>query len=140
MKKSLCAMLALLLCIVSAFAVLPASAAGSAYPESAHPYENGVTDVQSYTDESADRGLFVTFSEDTRVEPFSTIWIPIPDPKFTVVDLVSGTVRSGDYISILDADNNALYTFTGDELAGRTVYVPGNTFRVLLKADAETND
>ena len=140
MKKSLCAMLALLLCIVSAFAVLPASAAGSAYPESAHPYENGVTDVQSYTDESADRGLFVTFSEDTRVEPFSTIWIPIPDPKFTVVDLVSGTVRSGDYISILDADNNALYTFTGDELAGRTVYVPGNTFRVLLKADAEAND
>ena len=118
--------------------VLPVSSA-AALPESAHPYENGVTDVQTYTDATAVRGLFVTFSEDTYVEPFSSVWIPIPDPKFTVGDLISGVVRSGDYISILDAEDNALYTFTGDELAGRTVYVPGASFSVLLCADAQTS-
>ena len=135
MRKSV----ALLVVAVLLVCGLPLFASAAALPESAHPYVNGVTDVQSFTDDSAVRGMFVTFSEDTCVEPFSSVWIPVPDPKFTVGDLISGVVRSGDYISILNADNDALYTFTGDELAGRTVYVPGVTFRVLLHVDAETS-
>lgn len=131
---------ALLVIAVLLVCGMPPVASAAALPESAHPYVNGVTDVQSYTDSSAVRGMFVTFSEDTRVEPYASVWIPVPDPKFTVGDLISGIVRSGDYISILNADNDALYTFTGDELAGRTVYVPGTTFRVMLQADAETSD
>lgn len=136
MKK----LFALLLSVLLLLSFLPVCAAAQALPESAHPYENGVTDVQSYTDPAAARGLFVTFSEDTCVEPFSQTVIHVPGPVFSVEDLVSGVVRSGDYISILNAENDVLYTYTGNELAGRTVYVPGNTFRVMLKADGNVND
>ncbi len=93
MKKPIALMLSILFLVCA----LPLGAgAGPALPESAHPYENGVTDVQSYTCRGAARGVFVTFSEDTYVEPFSSAWIPVPGPVFSVNDLVSGLARGGD--------------------------------------------
>ncbi len=135
--------LALLLCAALLFALpLPAGAAGNVpYPESAHPYENGVTAEARYDCPGADRGLFVTFSDDTWVEPFSShiVIVGPGSPQFTVGDLISPQRRSGDYVAVLDSRGNTVGTFSGAELAGKTVYVPDCGFRVLLRADAQNN-
>ena len=137
MKKSIALILSLLFLVCA----LPLGAgAGEGLPESAHPYENGAADVQSYTCPGAARGVFVTFSADTCVEPFSSGWIPVPGPVFSVNDLFSGLARGGDYIAVLDGKDNEIGIYTGDELAGRTVYVPGDTFRVMLVSDGDTAD
>ena len=114
----------------------------AALPESEHPYRNGCRDKQTYTDEGADRGLMVTFSEDTCVEPYTTSSIIIVGPghpDLTVGDVLPYIRRTGDYIALLDGNGNTLGTYSGDELAGKTVYVPTNSFSVLLVADAENN-
>ncbi len=132
---------AALLCVVLLFAGLPFAAGAGTYPESAHPYPNGVTDVQTYADPAAERGVFVTFSEDTWVEPLQwrVITVTPAHPEFTVGDLISPSRRTGDYIALLDENGNTLGSYTGGELAGKTVYLPVNSFRILLSADAENN-
>ena len=140
MKIKYRSLLALLLCAALLLPAVPA-AAGESYPESPHPYANGETNVQRYTCPDAERGVFVTFSEDTWVEPYEARFIAIPKDhtEFTVGDIFSHWVRSGDYIAILDAERHTVGTYSGDELAGKTVYVPTAAFEVLLDADGETN-
>ena len=133
---------AVLLCCVLVAAALPLRAgAAQALPESAHPYENGVVTEARYDCPGADRGIFVTFSEDTWVEPFSShiIIIGPGQPQFTAGDLISPVRRTGDYIAVLDSRGNTVGTYSGSELAGRTLYVPDSGFRVLLNADAQNN-
>ena len=130
----------LLLSCLLFFGALPVSAGQPPLPESDHPYANGVTDVKTYADPAAARGLFVTFSEDTWVEPYESRWILIPGPTdITVGDVLSHWVRSGDYIALMDADRRTVGTFSGDALAGKTVYVPTASFEILLNADGDTN-
>ncbi len=133
---------AVLLCCVLVAAALPLCAgAAQELPESAHPYENGVVTEARYDCPGADRGVFVTFSEDTWVEPFSShiIIIGPGQPQFTVGGLISPVRRTGDYIAVLDSRGNTVGTYSGSELAGKTVYVPDSGFRVLLNADAQNN-
>ena len=139
MKTRLRAFLALFLC---AALLLPGfAAAAETYPESPHPYQNGVTDVCTYTCPGADRGVFVTFSEDTWVQPYETRIVTVTPghDEFTVGDLISHWVRTGDYIAVLDGARRTVGTYSGDGLAGRTVYVPTASFEILLNADADVN-
>ena len=141
MKTHLRAALALITALWLAVCALPVSAA-EALPESPHPYENSATHVQRYTCADAPRGVFVTFSEDTYTEPYESTWIVVPKPDgsgFTLGDVISQWVRSGDYIAVLDADRNRVGTYSGDRLAGKTVYVPTASFEILLVSDAENN-
>ena len=69
--------LSLLLCAALCFGLLvfPA-AAGNELPESAHPYENNCEQTWVYTYPDDVNGFFMTFSEDTRLEPHSLIFLP----------------------------------------------------------------
>ena len=80
--------------------------------ESAHPYYNGQNDLFIYEDPKAEK-LRLTFSKDTFVE----------DGK--------------DTISVLNGNNKVIGTYTGSELAGKVVEVPGSAVRIKLVTDSE---
>ncbi|MBR4966089.1 MAG: leucine-rich repeat protein, partial [Lachnospiraceae bacterium] len=80
--------------------------------ESAHPYYNGQNDLFIYEDPKAEK-LRLTFSKDTFVE----------DGK--------------DTISVLNGNNKVIGTYTGSELAGKVVEVPGSAVRIKLVTDRE---
>lgn len=86
------------------------------YPASPHPYENNMNDTQSYTypDENA-KALAVTFSDSCRTE------------------------EKYDVVSIYDASSKLVGSYSGRELAGRTIIVDGNCFSVKLKSDRSQN-
>ena len=78
--------------------------------ESSHPYENNCTDEWIYTEKDA-KSLEVTFDSKTEFEN-----------KF-------------DYLYIYDKDKKQVGKYTGTELAGKTIEVPGNTLRIQLQTD-----
>ena len=78
--------------------------------ESPHNYPNNCLDVWSYSVPDAGK-LNVTFDERTCVED------------------------GFDYIKIYDINNNELGSFTGAELAGKTITVTGDTVKVKLISD-----
>ncbi|MBI4729478.1 MAG: putative Ig domain-containing protein [Acidobacteria bacterium] len=90
------------------------SVGGSAFPESRHPYAQGVEDVQSYTLEGNPPGILVTFDDRTELE------------------------AGFDFLHVTDAGGSAVRgsPFSGRELAGQTLRVPGATVRLRLAADA----
>lgn len=84
--------------------------------ESCHNYKNSESWLWEYTDSGNADSLDVTFSEDTRVED------------------------GWDYIFIYDEDDKQIGDgYSGTELAGRTINVPGNTVKIRLTADGSTN-
>lgn len=87
-----------------------------ALPESDHNYANGEDTTWSYTLEGATKGIYVTFDEQTYVE--------------------SGY----DYIYIYDGDGNEIGQYTGDALAGVTVYVASATVQIRLTSDSSSTD
>ncbi len=88
----------------------------SAYIESDHPYHNNGNEQWTYTAENPLDTVHLTFSSDTFVE------------------------RDYDYIYIKDANDADIAgsPFTGDELAGKTVHIPGGTAKITLTSDAWT--
>ena len=78
--------------------------------ESAHPYENNCTDIWKYTVDKAE-SLQVTFDSRTEME------------------------TDFDYLYIYDKDKKQVGKYTGTELAGKTIEVPGNTLRIQLQTD-----
>jgi len=86
------------------------SACADAYPESSHPYANNSSLKLTYTHPTSTDSLLITFSSATEVE------------------------TNYDYIHITGA-NGAKQTFTGTELAGKTITVSGNTFTIELTSD-----
>ena len=78
--------------------------------QSEHPYRNNVDEIQTYTYDGECTSIDITFSGDTMTE--------------------SGF----DYIYVYDADYNSMGLFTGS-LAGKTINIPGNTFRMRLISD-----
>lgn len=83
--------------------------------ESPHNYENNCKDSWKYTQAGAAM-LNVTFDAKTKVED------------------------GYDYINIYDVNNNVVGQYTGAQLAGQTVTVPGNTVRIQIVSDNAGND
>lgn len=81
------------------------------YLESAHPYSSNTNQTWTYTHPEPAQQLAVTFSWNTFVE-----W-------------------SGDFLDIYDAEDNIIGSYTGDELAGQTVIIPGNSFSIRLTSN-----
>ena len=86
-------------------------------PQSEHPYANGTDQTYEYTLEGAGTyGMAVTFSSQTAVE------------------------NGWDYLYVYDGDDNLLGTYTGTELAGKTIYVPkSDTVKIRLESDSSGN-
>ena len=86
------------------------------YPRSSHPYENNYNKTQSYTcpDENA-KAMEVTFSDSCRTE------------------------EKYDVVSIYDGNSKFVGSYSGRELAGRTMIINGNSFSVNLKSDRSQN-
>ena len=82
--------------------------------QSQHPYENNCKDSWIYTVPGAE-SIEVTFSEDTEVE------------------------EDFDFIFIYDGEGNQIGKFTGTELAGKRIEIPGATVRIQLVTDDATN-
>lgn len=82
------------------------------YPASAHPYAYNSDDTASYTypDENV-KALKVTFSNKCMTE------------------------QNYDIITVRNADGSLAGKYSGDELAGRTVIVDGNSFSVNITSD-----
>ena len=157
MKKAL----ALLLCAVLLAANLAfAGFAEDALPESEHPYENDFTAEWECGIPGAE-GFYLTFSDDTLFEwgalTFTNItngatetytvpeWRELyatdRDTFIAISVLVSVGVikveeKPGDVLSIYDGEE-LLGSYSGDELAGRTLYVPAETARLELVTDGD---
>lgn len=83
--------------------------------ESRHPYSDNEDRTWVYTDEKA-KSITVQFSTSTFVED------------------------SCDYIYIYDVNDNEVGYFTGDELAGKTIKVDGNSIKIRLITDESINE
>ena len=78
--------------------------------ESSHPYANNCSDIWVYTLKDAEK-IEVTFSQETMLE------------------------EDFDYLYLLDKDKNQIGKYTGQELAGKTVTITGDTVRIQLSTD-----
>ena len=78
--------------------------------ESPHPYANNCSDKWVYTLKDAEK-LQVTFSSDTMMED------------------------GFDFLYIYDKDKNQIGKYTGNELAGKTITVPGDTVIIKMSSD-----
>lgn len=86
------------------------------YPRSPHPYENNYNKTQSYTcPDKNTKAMEVTFSDSCRTE------------------------EKYDVVSIYDGDSKLVGSYSGIELAGRTMIINGNSFSVNLKSDRSQN-
>lgn len=83
--------------------------------ESPHSYESSCNDLWVYTLPGATR-LYVTFDARTSLET-----------RF-------------DYLYLLDGSGVEIGRYTGTELAGQTIEIPGDTVRIKLKTDASGSD
>ena len=78
--------------------------------ESPHPYANNCSDIWVYTLKDAEK-IEVTFSQETMLE------------------------EDFDYLYLFDKDKNQIGKYTGQELAGKTVTITGDTVRIQLSTD-----
>ena len=86
------------------------------YPRSPHPYENNYNKTQSYTcPDKNTKAMEVTFSDSCRTE------------------------EKYDVVSIYDGNSKFVGSYSGRELAGRTMIINGNSFSVNLKSDRSQN-
>lgn len=124
----------LVFAILAGVAGISATAEGedySVYPESKHNYDNNCNEKWIYVHPEEAEGLFVTFSADTYVEPENTyndgeIW-----------------EYKGDSISIYaiyEKDHFYVGSFSGDELASKTLYIPGSSFWIELYTDSSVTE
>ena len=85
------------------------------YPESEHPYAPNSTETWTYTHNTSAEYLKITISDKT---DFGTEF---------------------DSITVYDKDRNMVGCYSGTELAGETVTVPGNSFSITLTSFDSTN-
>ena len=91
---------------------------------------NGVDDLRSWTVSGA-TALAITFDE------FVT---KLDDSEFTVDVLPWGRFdgkSTGDYLEILDIHGNVIGTYTGRQLQGQTIIVPGEMVQFHLVTDSD---
>lgn len=82
--------------------------------ESPHPYDNNCSDIWTYTEKDA-KNLVVAFNEAT---------------KFA----------EDDYIHIYTKKGTEIGKYTGVELAGKSIQVPGNAVKIKLDTDSDGNE
>lgn len=145
LKKVFCVVLCILLCFVQCFI---AASAAQTLPESAHPYENNSELTWEYVYPGGVDGFFITFSEDFYLEPQDVVFL---DGDGNPVELTLEEALEMDWdefdskvadISFKDGDSLEIYndeytvgTYTGDSLAGETVYISGDTAKLRLTSD-----
>lgn len=86
-----------------------------AYPKSPHPYITNANEVYSYKSPSFANSLNVTFSEKTMTE------------------------KDYDFISIFDSNGEPVGKFSGNELAGKTLNIKGDSFVIRLNSDVSNS-
>ena len=86
------------------------------YPESSHPYTDNL--AYSFTSEKVWGALSLTlvFSDDTRTEAYY------------------------DTITLSKGDGTPIGTYSGKELAGKAITIPGNTYQIKLDTDSWGTD
>ena len=137
MKKKI---LALCLSAVMLLTSLPLVFAQTALPESRHDYGNDVYETYTYAVPGA-KALLVTFSEDTFVEDSSVpLNVKLADTagKVTVQNVISAidAYKFGDRIYLYGAKDAYIGAYTGDALASQTVFIPGDSVKIVLSTDS----
>ena len=84
--------------------------------QSKHPYDENVHEVYVYNGAENAKNLYLTFSDDTQFEEYS------------------------DYLYIYDANGYEVGSYTGDELSGKTITVPGSYVKLVLNTDSSNNE
>ncbi len=84
--------------------------------QSKHPYDGNIHDVYVYNGVEGAKNLYLTFSDDTQFEEYS------------------------DYLYIYDANGEEVGVYTGDELSGKTITVPGSYVKLVLNTDSSNNE
>lgn len=139
MKKAICLILAFAIIVSVAVSTVYATThdyvyvSGNDYPESAHNYQNDFYCTWEYTYSAETEGLFVTFSEDTSLND---------EYHYEQTETSTSVYYDCIYISYLSEGEWIYfsYDFRGKELSGKTLYIPSDTFRIILSTDAEGND
>lgn len=113
-------------------------------PESEHNYQDNFYGEWFYQGDKNAKGLLITFSYDTCTEfsfNMDVIFPAFKDGEITVGDIVNSSYWSkrGDFIGIYDGYGELIGTFDGYSLAGKTVFVGGNNFTVVLSTDEDIN-
>ncbi|MBQ6118184.1 MAG: hypothetical protein IJK98_03030 [Clostridia bacterium] len=117
--------------------LLPGTAV-SVYPESEHDYRNNCDETWTYQHPDAADGLFVTFSEDTYVVPghgYRFLTGEYTEEEMTSFLENGAELPRGDFISVYTETGELYGTFTGDQLAGKTLYIAGSSFSIRLESD-----
>lgn len=141
MKKTISLLLSVILTL-SCFTLF--ASAEEALPESEHNYSDNFYGEWYYEGDKNAKGLLITFSFDTYVEFNFTTDVIFPAFKggeITVGDIVKSSYwdKRGDFIGIYDGYGELIGTYDGYALAGKTVFVGGNNFTVVLSSDEEFN-
>jgi len=131
-----------LLISIALIVLLAVSAsADESLPESSHSYADNCYESYFYSIPDA-RGLLVTFSEDTWVEPAEDLqsvgFTPDENGQITVKDVLDAAelTKRGDHIYLYNADGSFVGAYQGDELAGKTVFVAGSKMKIILSSDS----
>ena len=104
--------LSFVLAIIIMLSVAPMSAfAAGIYPESSHDYENNFDHTWEYSGSTKAKSLSITF--DDRCE----------------------TEEKWDYVTIYDKNGELKYVFDGTSMAGETISLNGNRFKIRLTTD-----
>jgi putative cell wall-binding protein len=101
--------------IVTVYEIIEIEISSSEYPESDHPYEDGLDKTYTYKYPGAYK-LELTFSENSCLEYMS------------------------DYLYILDSQGNQIGKYTGSELAGKTIEVQDEKTVIRLVTDEDGTD
>lgn len=126
-------------CILLSFAVPTTAAEQNAYPESEHNYSDSTTEEWTYKFPKKAEGLYVTFSEKTFVE-YSDAYAVSSNEEITEDDIETFAEKGffekqGDVITITYGEDELYAKYQGTQLAGETIYIPGDSFKIKLETD-----
>ena len=141
MKNTIKKAFSLLLIVSLIFAMGTAAAAvNESYPESEHNYQDNLKQKWHYDYGEDAEALFVTFSEKTSFEkPIMKYQAIISGPNGEVIGGgVMKKTKDGDKLTVTAKDYS--FSATGKELAGKTLYIPGNSFDISLVSDESVTD
>ena len=140
MKNMISKALALLLVICLLMSTgLVAVSVNDVYPESEHDYQNDFTYTWHYDYGEEAEALFVTFSKDTSLEKPTLSTRPSGGLSNIIIIGGNKVTKDGDKLTVTAKDGYT-YNAVGKELAGKTLYIPGNSFDITLTTDSSVTD
>lgn len=100
------------------------------YPESEHDYPHDFHHRWIYTHPTEAEGLFVTFSEETSLDE-EYHYVEEDGYQYIYYDEIF-------FYSVTRFDEwDDFVSYHGNELSGKTVYIPGNSFKIVMNTDFE---